>query len=138
MMLPAEPPNETSQRYFVLLAKTLQNLANETLPGAKEEYMAKLNEFITKNIEPLHQWVDQVVSIDDESQHAQGIEIPDQLKYSCLAVLQRAIVDQLDDLKTTNTVPKATAKAVVEAVESNGTPGNLKKKKKHSSKKGNQ
>lgn len=56
-----EPPNATSQRYFVLLAKTLQNLANETLPGAKEDYMVKINSFITQHIPDFHRWVERVI-----------------------------------------------------------------------------
>lgn len=41
-----EPPREGCQRNIVLVSKLMQNLANNTLPGNKETYMQKLNEWI--------------------------------------------------------------------------------------------
>jgi len=38
-----------AQRQLILIAKVMQNLANDTLPGKKEGYMERLNEFITSN-----------------------------------------------------------------------------------------
>jgi hypothetical protein len=34
-----EPPHSTAQRQLILIAKVLQNLANDTLPGKKEGYV---------------------------------------------------------------------------------------------------
>jgi len=44
-----DPPSPTAQRQLILVGKVLQNLSNNTLPGQKEDYMQKLNEFITNN-----------------------------------------------------------------------------------------
>jgi hypothetical protein len=55
-----EPPNQECQRYLILLSKTLQNLALGTLPGKKEDYMQKFNEFITTNQENLREFIDSV------------------------------------------------------------------------------
>ncbi len=38
-----EPPNENVQRFLILISKTLQNIANGTLPGKKEQYMESMN-----------------------------------------------------------------------------------------------
>ena len=47
-LLPA-PPSSTLQKQLVMIAKVLQNLSNNTLPGHKEEFMARLNDFVTNN-----------------------------------------------------------------------------------------
>jgi len=63
-LLPS-PPTDTSQRNLVLLAKVLQNLANNVEFGAKEDHMVKLNDFLTENIENLHQFFDFISSKPD-------------------------------------------------------------------------
>jgi len=55
-----EPANEACQRNLILLAKVLQNLANEVHFGAKEEHMQKLNDFITENVDALHRYFDTI------------------------------------------------------------------------------
>jgi len=55
-----EPANEACQRNLILLAKVLQNLANEVHFGAKEEHMQKLNDFITENVDALHRYFDAI------------------------------------------------------------------------------
>ena len=94
------PPNETAQRYFVLLSKSLQNLANETLPGTNEEFMARMNEFITKNLIALHGWVDNLcegadaaVAVDPE------LTVPDDLFYSGTALMQNMLVEEWDHVQ---------------------------------------
>lgn len=92
-------PNETSQRYFVLIAKTLQNLANETLPGTNEEFMAPINEFITKNIQSLHNWVDAVC---DDTNNAPSsvatreLQVNDATINASVAFMQNILVDEWD------------------------------------------
>jgi len=51
-----QPPNEVCQRQLVLIGKVLQNLANMTMPGAKEEFMQKLDTFFEKNIPKMEQF----------------------------------------------------------------------------------
>lgn len=91
------PPNETAQRYFVLLAKSLQNLANQTLPGTNEDFMARMNEFITKNIDPLHMWVDDLCNgAASASANEQELDIPENLINSSVSVMQQSLVEEWD------------------------------------------
>mgnify|MGYP001065883202 FL=1 len=39
----------------------MQNLSNDTLPGAKEEYMKRLNDFITSNSDELRDFFERVL-----------------------------------------------------------------------------
>ncbi|KAI0107044.1 GTPase [Nemania sp. FL0031] len=45
-----EPPSKEMRRGLLLIAKVIQNLANNVLFGAKEQYMYPLNDFLTQNI----------------------------------------------------------------------------------------
>lgn len=44
------PPSKEMRRGLLLIAKVVQNLANNVLFGAKEPYMYPLNDFLTQNI----------------------------------------------------------------------------------------
>ncbi|KAI0121575.1 GTPase [Hypoxylon sp. NC0597] len=44
------PPSKEMRRGLLLIAKVIQNLANNVLFGAKEPYMYPLNDFLTQNI----------------------------------------------------------------------------------------
>ncbi|KAI1472094.1 uncharacterized protein F4812DRAFT_416560 [Daldinia caldariorum] len=48
--LVATPPSKEMRRGLLLIAKVIQNLANNVLFGAKEPYMFPLNDFLTQNI----------------------------------------------------------------------------------------
>lgn len=43
-------PSKEMRRGLLLIAKIIQNLANNVLFGAKESYMFPLNDFLTQNI----------------------------------------------------------------------------------------
>lgn len=60
-----EPPHPMAQRQLILVTKVLQNLANDTLPGAKEAYMERLNAFIVSNKPALGRFYDQIVDHPD-------------------------------------------------------------------------
>ncbi|KAI0428177.1 GTPase [Xylaria sp. FL1042] len=45
-----DPPSKEMRRGLLLIAKVIQNLANNVLFGAKEQYMYPLNDFLTQNI----------------------------------------------------------------------------------------
>lgn len=87
-------PGETSQRYFVLISKTLQNLANGTLPSQKEAYMAKMDEFVIDNKETLFKFIDKLCDIHeaegsqvlDSAVHTADsrLKVSDELYYSSL------------------------------------------------------
>lgn len=46
----SEPPSRETRRGLLLIAKVIQNLANNMLFGAKEPYMFPLVDFLTENI----------------------------------------------------------------------------------------
>lgn len=48
--LTEEPPTKEMRRGLLLIAKIIQNLANNVLFGSKENYMFPLNDFLTKHI----------------------------------------------------------------------------------------
>jgi len=60
-------PSPNARRNLVLVAKVLQNLANNVLFGDKETYMTKLNDFISTNIPKLSIFYDQLLSIQTTS-----------------------------------------------------------------------
>ncbi|ELR25191.1 GTPase-activator protein for Ras family GTPase [Acanthamoeba castellanii str. Neff] len=59
------PARQMAQRQLILVTKVLQNLANDTLPGAKEAYMERLNAFIVSNKPALGRFYDQIVDHPD-------------------------------------------------------------------------
>lgn len=46
----SSPPSKEMRRGLLLIAKVVQNLANNVLFGAKESFMFPLNDFLTENI----------------------------------------------------------------------------------------
>lgn len=107
------PPGETSQRYFVLISKTLQNLANGTLPSSKESYMAKMDEFVVDNKVTLHRFIDRLcsvqdhgidgesVALDDANEHnARDVRlmVNDEIYYSSLSFLQSHYMEHRAEL----------------------------------------
>ncbi|XP_052091423.1 disabled homolog 2-interacting protein-like isoform X6 [Mytilus californianus] len=59
-----EYPPDKAARNLVLLAKTIQTLANFTKFGAKEEYMTFMNDFIERHSESMNQFLQQISSTD--------------------------------------------------------------------------
>ena len=55
-------PGDHLQRQLVLLGKVLQNLANGVLFGKKEPFMVRMNQFITRNLDTVGQWMDAISS----------------------------------------------------------------------------
>jgi len=58
-----KPPSEPAQRGLTLIAKTLQNVANNVTFGNKEEYMVWLNDFITANFSACQDYFDQMATV---------------------------------------------------------------------------
>lgn len=46
----SSPPSKEMRRGLLLIAKVIQNLANNVLFGTKESYMSPLNNFLSQNI----------------------------------------------------------------------------------------
>jgi len=75
-----DAPHPTAQRQLILIAKVLQNLANDTLPGKKEAYMEALNAFITSNQQPLKQYYRDLLDGHDGPSGARRVPEEVQLK----------------------------------------------------------
>lgn len=61
-----------SRRRLVLIAKVLQNLANEAYFEQKEEYMKCSNVFIESNLDKMHSFFDSLVEKDQENETESG------------------------------------------------------------------
>eukprot|EP00457_Paulinella_chromatophora_P001965 gb/GEZN01001968.1/.p1 GENE.gb/GEZN01001968.1/~~gb/GEZN01001968.1/.p1 ORF type:complete len:792 (+),score=101.82 gb/GEZN01001968.1/:156-2531(+) len=60
-----EKPSKKCKRNLVLIAKTLQTLSNGQLFGQKEMYMQCLNHFILENRDPLQDYFQTLILVDD-------------------------------------------------------------------------
>jgi len=88
------PPSPTAQRQLILVGKVLQNLANNTLPGNKEDYMQRLNEFITNNQSDLLDFYNQILSASNLE--TANREVPTQVKKNALADIYNILLASKD------------------------------------------
>ncbi len=58
--LTQEFPQERQARNLTLIAKTVQNLANFTKFGAKEEYMTFMNDFVDREFSSMRTFLQQI------------------------------------------------------------------------------
>lgn len=88
------PPNAVSQRYFILLSKTLQNIANLVTPGNKEAYMEQMTSFISSKLDPFRQFCASVSQLSQEELHQEPekIEVPHVVVENSLVWLYNHIV----------------------------------------------
>ncbi|TRY92874.1 hypothetical protein DNTS_029150 [Danionella cerebrum] len=90
-------PEPSTLRTLTLTAKVLQNLANFTLFGDKEEYMLFMNEFLQQHWEPMRGFLQSVSDPDSEmamSRFDGYVDLPLRL-----AVLHNLLVDILSIMK---------------------------------------
>jgi len=82
------PPSQSARRNLVLVAKLLQNLANEVKFGNKEPWMTKFNDFIETNIPKLGIFYDKITKIPKNSTLRTDIpEITSVVRMNSLATL---------------------------------------------------
>jgi hypothetical protein len=79
---------QVAQRQLILVCKVLQNLANDTLPGAKEAYMEQLNSFIATNKGGLERFYQKVLNGAERGKQVES-DVPAKAKQASLAVLHR-------------------------------------------------
>jgi dsDNA-binding SOS-regulon protein len=89
---------QVAQRQLILVAKVLQNLANDTLPGNKEQYMEALNSFIATNKAGLERFYAKVLEGADRGRAAET-EVPAKAKQSALTALQRYLSAHINDVE---------------------------------------
>ena len=63
--LSSEYPDEKMARKLTLVAKVIQNLANFTRFGVKEEYMCFMNDFLSREVKNMKQFIDRI-SVSDQ------------------------------------------------------------------------
>ncbi|KAJ6218163.1 hypothetical protein RDWZM_009320 [Blomia tropicalis] len=61
----SEMPSETALRTFILVAKSLQNLANLVEFGTKEPWMEVVNPFILKNKSRMIKYIDEIATVQN-------------------------------------------------------------------------
>ena len=106
-------PSKEMRRGLLLIAKIIQNLANNVLFGAKESYMFPLNDFLTQNIyevtaflraisvsATLYHWVVYLTDTHQVAPHVEttGIEMESFDLGSCVA-LHRFFYDHWDHVR---------------------------------------
>ncbi|KAB5585388.1 hypothetical protein GE09DRAFT_24575 [Coniochaeta sp. 2T2.1] len=89
-------PSKEMRRGLTLIAKIIQNLANNVLFGAKEPYMSPLNEFLTHNIYRVTTFLREISVPPEESEKPPGGESFD--FGSCVA-LHRFLYDHWDHVR---------------------------------------
>eukprot|EP01088_Endostelium_zonatum_P012083 TRINITY_DN2624_c0_g2_i1.p1 TRINITY_DN2624_c0_g2~~TRINITY_DN2624_c0_g2_i1.p1 ORF type:complete len:983 (-),score=210.82 TRINITY_DN2624_c0_g2_i1:156-3104(-) len=96
-----EVAHPTAQRQLILLSKVLQNLANDTLPGVKEAYMEKLNEFISNNRGSLQKFYDKLIQQGKASNpKGKGVEVKEEAKNASLYYVHEWLYANLPDLES--------------------------------------
>jgi len=126
--LTKSPPGAQAQRYLILLTKVLQNLANNTLPGNKEAYMQRMNEFIVSNNTAMKDFMDKMVLYSqtvEESDHG----IPKNLEEHGLAYMHQYLVynNKTIDYELDEHAERETKKLLKSTLESLGSPVEINK-----------
>ncbi|KAK3315246.1 hypothetical protein B0H66DRAFT_337826 [Apodospora peruviana] len=90
------PPSKEMRRGLLLIAKVIQNLANNVLFGAKEPFMFPLNDFLTHNIYRVTTFLREISVEPDDLRTPSGAESFD--FGSCVA-LHRFLYDHWDHVR---------------------------------------
>ncbi|KAI9792371.1 MAG: Ras GTPase activating protein ira2 [Piccolia ochrophora] len=86
-------PTKEMRRGLLLIAKIVQNLANNVLFGAKEPYMYSLNDFLTQNIYRVTTFLRQISNPCDELEEKEGTESYD---FASCTSLHKFLFDHWD------------------------------------------
>ncbi|KAL6078843.1 Ras GTPase activating protein ira2 [Balamuthia mandrillaris] len=90
-----ESTHPKAQRQLLLITKVLQNLANNTLPGKKEQHMKNLNDFITENQPALRQFYNELIN---EAGTSKAASIPATVRLNALALLYAFIYENQEKI----------------------------------------
>ncbi|GKT49449.1 neurofibromin [Colletotrichum spaethianum] len=89
-------PSKEMRRGLLLIAKVIQNLANNVLFGAKEPYMFPLNDFLTQNIYRVTTFLREI------SVHPENLETPpttESFDFGSCVALHRFLYDHWDHMR---------------------------------------
>ncbi|XP_029441226.1 RAS protein activator like-3 [Rhinatrema bivittatum] len=102
-------PGDGTSRTLTLVAKVIQNLANFSTFGDKEEYMGFMNEFLQQNQETMREFLQGVSSTDRDAAMAtydgyidlgSSLSVLHSVLYGIVAGLDQQIKDKLEPLPT--------------------------------------
>lgn len=97
------PPNDSTQRQLVLIAKVIQSIANMQTQTQKEEYMEKMSLFINKSIPRIQRFYDNLREASnitvETSIYERVIFVPDEVRQNGLAATQAVLVPQAPKIK---------------------------------------
>lgn len=94
--LVSDPPSKEMRRGLLLIAKIVQNLANNVLFGAKEPYMFPLNEFLSQNIYDVTNFL-RKISVAPESMEKSVAS--DAVDFGASVALHRFVYDHWEQLR---------------------------------------
>lgn len=94
------PPSKEMRRGLLLIAKIIQNLANNVLFGTKEPYMFPLNQFLVKNISVVVSFIHEI-SIPPEN--LQLVPSKETFDFGSCVSFHRFLYDHWDHLRQTLT-----------------------------------
>ncbi|KAI1293389.1 GTPase [Xylaria venustula] len=92
-----EPPSKEMRRGLLLIAKVIQNLANNVLFGAKEPYMYPLNDFLTQNIYRVTTFLREISVLPDNLDTAQS-EV-ESFDFGSCVILHRFLNEHWDNIR---------------------------------------
>ncbi|KAK6355415.1 Ras GTPase activating protein ira2 [Orbilia brochopaga] len=116
-------PKRGMRRGLLLIAKVVQNLANNVLFGAKEPYMIPLNDFLTANIYRVTQFLRDISSPIAIPDQAAAVEVFD--FGSCIA-LHRFMYDHWEVVRQRLLHPRITSPGFPNSVAPKYTANDLK------------
>jgi hypothetical protein len=92
-LLPS-PPNTVAQRQLVLIGKVLQNLANMTTLGAKEQFMTNFEDFMHRNVPKMRQLYTTLLDPATPFNQKMKLElsVPENVRLNSLAMMHTHIV----------------------------------------------
>jgi GTPase-activator protein for Ras-like GTPase/Concanavalin A-like lectin/glucanases superfamily/Bacterial cadherin-like domain/Bacterial Ig domain len=88
-----QPPPHVARRALVLIAKALQNLANQVTFGKKEEYMIDVNQFIEANAENIQTFFDSMVRLPPKLGTVPNKEVSPEILEKSLTTLQEVLAE---------------------------------------------
>ncbi|KAI2626815.1 GTPase [Xylaria nigripes] len=95
--LVTESPSKELRRGLLLIAKIIQNLANNVLFGAKEPYMSPLNDFLSQNIYNVTTFLREI-SVPPDNLDLSRPEI-ESFDFGSCVVLHRFLYEQWDNVR---------------------------------------
>lgn len=117
---------QMAQRQLILISKVIQNLANDTLPGAKEEYMEKLNAFITSNKPVLEEFYSRIIENPENGKDYQ-LPVPEHARADALMTVHNFLAKRMEAVENSyleDGGDQALVEELRRAIEALGEPDN--------------